>query len=42
MKPNEKIFNTANTNILRMLNLHDVDEAYQECSRKVSQRLSET
>lgn len=31
MRPNEKIFSTANANILKMLNLHDSAEAYAAC-----------
>lgn len=29
MRPHEKIFSTANANILKMLNLHDAEEAYK-------------
>lgn len=41
MKPNEKIFSTTNKNILNMLNLHDVDEAYQSCQNKITERIEE-
>lgn len=31
MRPSEKIFTTANANILKILNLHDSAEAYASC-----------
>ena len=40
MRPNEKIFNTANTNILRMLNLHDSAESYASCLEMVDRALA--
>lgn len=41
MRPNEKIFSTANKNILKMLNLHDSEEAYLGCQLKINQALDE-
>lgn len=39
MRPEEKIFTTANANILKMLNLHDAAEVYQECLEKIEEKL---
>jgi hypothetical protein len=40
MKPTEKIFTTANPNILKMLNLHNVDEIYAGCLNKINEKLA--
>ena len=40
MRPNEKIFSTANSNILKMLNLHDSESAYAACLAQVSEALT--
>ena len=40
-RANEKIFSTANANILKMLNLQDAAEAYQACLELVQQRAKE-
>lgn len=42
MKKDEKIFSTANTNILKMLNLHDAEEAYKGCAAFVANKITET
>jgi hypothetical protein len=39
MRPNEKIFSTANANILKMLNLHDSESAYNVCLAQVNEAL---
>ena len=40
-RPSEKIYQTANKNILKMLNLHDSEEAYLECREIVERRCGE-
>ena len=40
MRPNEKIFSTANTNLLKMLNLHDSETAYAACQTQVNEALT--
>jgi tetratricopeptide (TPR) repeat protein len=40
-RASEKIFSTANNNILKMLNLHNAAEAYEECRIFVEQRTAE-
>jgi hypothetical protein len=40
MRPNEKIFSTANANILKMLNLHDSESAYNACLAQVNEALA--
>ena len=40
MKPNEKIFADSNANILRMLNLADVDQVYAKCVEKTNEKIS--
>ena len=40
MKPNEKIYSQANSNILKMLNLGDADEVYEKCLEQVLERIS--
>jgi hypothetical protein len=42
MKSDEKIFSTANINILKMLNLHDAEEAYKGCAAFVANKITET
>lgn len=37
----EKIFATANKNILKMLNIHDSEEAYEACRKYVESRIEE-
>ena len=39
MRPNEKIFSTANKNILKMLNLHDSAESYEACREHVENHI---
>lgn len=39
MRPNEKIFSTANANILKMLNLHDSEEAYLACLAQINEAI---
>lgn len=40
MRPNEKIFSTANANILKMLNLHDSAESYAACLEQAKSALA--
>lgn len=40
MRPNEKIFSTANANILKMLNLHDSAESYAACHTQAKSSLA--
>lgn len=40
MRPSEKIFTTANANILKMLNLHDSAEAYAACLEQAKTSLT--
>lgn len=40
MRPNEKIFSTANANILKMLNLHDSEAAYSACLAQIDEAIS--
>lgn len=40
MRPTEKIFSTANANILKMLNLHDSEAAYSACLAQVNEAIA--
>jgi hypothetical protein len=40
MRPTEKIFSTANTNILKMLNLHDSETAYSDCLVQINEAIT--
>lgn len=40
-RSSEKIFATANKNILKMLNIHNSEEAYKECRQMVTARIAE-
>lgn len=40
MRPNEKIFSTANANILKMLNLHDSEEAYSASLAQINEAIT--
>lgn len=40
MRPTEKIFSTANANILKMLNLHDSETAYTACLAQVNEAIT--
>ena len=40
LKKTEKIFTSANINILKMLNLHDVDECYSQLKSMISEKIA--
>ena len=39
MRPHEKIFQNTNKNILRMINIHDSEEVYEQVQQDVEKRI---